>query len=128
MLVFGPISSLFDFSTFLMMWYFFQPTISQFQTAWFIESLATQTFVIYIIRTRKIPFFQSAPAIWIFISTLGVLLVSWILPYSPFSKVLNFSPLSWPMMIGIAVLVISYLILTQIVKMFFYRYLVKKYN
>lgn len=127
MFAFGPISSIFDFSTFAVMWFLFHPTVAQFQTAWFIESLATQTLVIYIIRTRKIPFLQSSPSIWLLLGTLAVVAVGWTLPFLPIGGLMQFEKLSAPMLVSIAVLVIIYLILVQFVKIFFYRRLSKKY-
>jgi len=123
MMSLGPVSSLFDFLTFAVMWYVFAPTVAQFQTAWFIESLATQTLVIHIIRTRKIPFFQSAPSKWLLISTIGVVVVGWILPFTSFGKLLAFSALSPFMLISIAGLVFVYLFMVQIAKVVFYRYI-----
>lgn len=122
MLSLGPVSSLFDFLTFGIMWYVFHPTVAQFQTAWFIESLATQTLVIYVIRTRKIPFLQSTPSKWLLISTLSVVIVGWIIPFTSFGKLLVFSALSPLMLVSIAGLVFVYLIMVQIAKVLFYRY------
>lgn len=122
MLSLGPVSSIFDFLTFGIMWYAFHPSVAQFQTAWFIESLATQTLVIYVIRTRKIPFLQSTPSKWLLISTLGVVVVGWMIPFTSFGKVLSFSALSPLMLVSILGLVFVYLIMVQIAKVLFYRY------
>ncbi len=127
MYVFGSISSIFDFGTFALMWFIFHPSVAQFQTAWFMESLATQTFVIYVIRTRKFPFLQSSPSKWLLLSTLLVVVVAWIIPFIGVGRLLHFSALTWPMMVGIFVLVFIYLILVQIVKMIFYKYLAHKF-
>jgi Mg2+-importing ATPase len=83
MLIFGPISSLFDFATFFMLYKVFDLTASQFQTGWFLESLATQIFVIYIIRTRKTPFLQSSPSKYLLMSTLGIVIIGSIIALSP---------------------------------------------
>jgi len=123
MISLGPVSSLFDFLTFGVMWYVFHPSVAQFQTAWFIESLATQTLVIYVIRTRKIPFLQSAPSKWLLISTLGVVIIGWIIPFTSFGKLFVFSALSPLMLISIAGLVFVYLCMVQIAKVLFYRYI-----
>lgn len=127
MMVFGPVSSIFDFSTFLVMWYLFHPAVAQFQTAWFLESLATQTLVIYIIRTRKIPFLQSSPGKWLLLSTLSIVLIGCLITALPVGRYLGFEPLSWGMILAIAALVLAYLFLVQIVKIIFYKYLSKKY-
>lgn len=128
MLVFGPISSIFDFFTFLVLWYFFHPAVAQFQTAWFMESLATQIFVIYIIRTRLVPFFQSSPGRWLTLSTLLVVAAGWIIPFIWLGRLMRFEPLSLGMMLAIGALVVLYLILVQIVKIFFYRYVSRRFK
>lgn len=127
MIVFGPISSIFDFSTFLVMWYVFHPVVAQFQTAWFLESLATQIFVIYIIRTRKIPFLESSPGKWIILSTVSVVLIGFLVTVLPFNHWLGFEPLSYPMLSSIAILLFVYLFFVQIAKVFFYKQMSKRY-
>ncbi len=121
MLTFGPISSLFDFATFGLMWVYFHDTASKFQTGWFIESIATQVFVIYVIRTRKIPFLESRPSLVLMANTLLVVLAAWILPFTPIGSYFHLSPL--PMFI-LAILfgyILVYLGLVQGAKRWFYR-------
>ena len=72
MLAFGPISSLFDFATFGVMLWVFHARPSLFQTGWFVESLATQTLVIFVIRTRRVPFFRSVPSKALLIASLAI--------------------------------------------------------
>ena len=79
MLVFGPVSSVFDFVTFYILLNVLQLNASGFQTGWFLESLATQTLVVHIIRTRKIPFLQSFPSAILEFSTLATLGVGFII-------------------------------------------------
>ncbi|MFH1207760.1 MAG: magnesium-translocating P-type ATPase [Patescibacteria group bacterium] len=126
MFVFGPISSIFDFATIGALYYLFHPAVHQFQAAWFMESLATQTFVIYVIRTRKIPFIQSSPSRILLATTLGSVILGWILPYIFLNKYLKFEPLSWGMLAAITGLVVIYLVCVQGVKVWFYRHLEKK--
>ena len=121
MFVFGPISSIFDFATIGALYYLFHPAVHQFQAAWFMESLATQTFVIYVIRTKKIPFIQSSPSRLLLATTLGSVLLGWVLPYIFLNKYLKFEPLSWGMLAAITGLVIIYLFCVQAVKVWFYR-------
>lgn len=83
MMIFGPISSLFDFATFYVLYAVFHLGESQFQTGWFIESLMTQIFVIYIVRTKKLPFIQSMPSKYLIISTLGIVLLGLIIAMTP---------------------------------------------
>jgi Mg2+-importing ATPase len=126
MFIFGPISSVFDFATIGAMYYLFHPAVHQFQAAWFMESLATQTFVIYVIRTRKFPFIQSSPSRLLFVSTLASVAIAWILPYIFLNKFLKFEPLSWSMLLAITGLVVIYLFCVQGVKIWFYRRIERK--
>ncbi len=92
-----------------------------FQTAWFVESLLTQTLIIHVIRTNKIPFLQSR-ASWPLIMTSGaIMLVGAWLPFSPIGPWLGLVPLPplfWPMLLG---MLLAYVVLTQIVKMWLVR-------
>jgi P-type Mg2+ transporter len=121
MLIFGPISSLFDFATFFMLYKVFNLTASQFQTGWFLESLATQIFVIYIIRTRKIPFLQSSPSKYLLMSTLGIVVIGSIIALSPLGWYIWFSPLPWIVLASIWAIIVSYLIIVEITKRIFYK-------
>jgi Mg2+-importing ATPase len=119
----GPISSIFDYATFFLMLYVFNcwnnPVL--FHTAWFVESIFTQTLIIHVIRTNKIPFIQSR-ASWPLTATtfLVVLFAIW-LPYSPLANLLGFVPLPplyWLALIG---LMLGYVVLSQLVKTWFVR-------
>ncbi|MCX6800272.1 MAG: cation transporting ATPase C-terminal domain-containing protein, partial [Candidatus Falkowbacteria bacterium] len=92
-----------------------------FQTGWFMESLATQTLVIHIIRTRKIPFIQSRAGKFLYLSTFSAIIVGWIIPYTALGKFFNFSALPLDILAVIFGLVVLYLILVEIVKRLFYR-------
>jgi Mg2+-importing ATPase len=93
-----------------------------FQTAWFIESLATQTFVIYIIRTNKIPFLQSSPSRSLLFSSLFCVILGAAITYSPIGKFFGFVQLPFTILLAIAGIVIIYLVLVEIVKRIFYRF------
>ncbi len=121
MLFFGPISSIFDFATFGLMYYFFSHSASSFQTGWFMESLATQTLVIHIIRTRKIPFLQSVPSIALLVSTTLVVLIGFIIPFSPLGYFFKFVHLPWYILVMICLLVVGYLLMVEIFKNIFYK-------
>jgi P-type Mg2+ transporter len=121
MFTLGPVSSLFDFLSFGIMFYFFHNNPAGFQTGWFMESLATQAFVVYVIRTRKIPILQSHPSLLLTISTLTAVTLGWIIPYSPLGKFFSFYPLPWHVVLIIIGIVGVYLVLTQIIKTLFYR-------
>ncbi|MGC9036736.1 MAG: magnesium-translocating P-type ATPase [Verrucomicrobiia bacterium] len=116
----GPISSIFDYITYFVMLYVFQcwdpSRASLFQTGWFVESLMTQTLIIHIIRTNKIPFIQSMPSVPLVLTSIIIIGIGIVLPYSALASSLGFTPLPplyWPILL----LIIScYLFLTQSVK------------
>lgn len=116
----GPISSIFDYATFFIMLYVFGcwdlGKSSLFQTGWFVESLLTQTLIIHVIRTNKIPFIQSRASIQLIATTFLIMIIGIWLPFSPFAKGLSLVALPalyWPLL---AMILISYLMLTQFVK------------
>jgi len=123
MITFGLISSFFDFTTFFVLYKVFHVSAAAFQTGWFIESLATQTLIIHIIRTKKIPFVQSSASLALTISTLTIVVIGWLLPFTPLAHYFGFSPLSQTILITIAAIVLCYLIMVQIGKKVFYKYL-----
>lgn len=128
MLYIGPMSSIFDYATYALMWFVFQAnTVEQqalFQTGWFVESLMTQTLIVYIIRTPKIPFLQSRPSLPMLLVTLTIMAVAICLPFSPIASVLGFVPLPAKYFLWLALILSSYCVLTQLVKNWF----VKKYG
>jgi Mg2+-importing ATPase len=116
----GPISSIFDYTTFfVMLWVFrcWDPSrASLFQTGWFVESLMTQTLIIHVIRTNKIPFLQSRASWALTLTTLSVMALGIWLPYSPLASALGLTHLPrlyWPILIFTLV---GYMGLTQIIK------------
>jgi Mg2+-importing ATPase len=121
MLVFGPISSLFDFATFGLMFALFRNSEHQFQTGWFMESIATQVFVIYIIRTKKIPFLQSSPSKLLIFNTLVAVAIAWVIPVLPFAKFFNLQPLPLWVIGTLFGFVLLYLLLVEFVKRWFFR-------
>lgn len=122
MYVFGPVSSLFDFATFFVLYKVFSFGAAAFQTGWFLESLATQTLVIYMIRTRKIPFVQSMPSLPLFLTTFGVVLIGWVVPFTSLAHYLGFVPLPVPLLFALAGIVVTYLVVIEITKRLFYRW------
>jgi len=121
MAFFGPISSLFDFATFAVMLGVLHASADEFRTGWFVESLATQTLVIFIIRTRRHPFWKSRPSLAIVISSLLVPVIGGVLPYLPFGHTLGFTHLPFEFYPILMVLVIVYLAFVEFVKSAFYR-------
>jgi len=121
MVIFGILSSAFDFITFFTFFFLFHFGAGPFQTAWFLESITTQTFVVYIIRTRKIPFLQSSPSRSLVVSTVGVVIIAWIMVFAPIGKFLAFTPLSVVSIFAIIIITAAYLVLSQYVKEWFYK-------
>jgi Mg2+-importing ATPase len=121
MAFFGPISSLFDFATFGVMLGVLHASTNEFRTGWFVESLATQTLVIFIIRTRRHPFWKSRPSLAIVLSSLLVPLIGAAIPYLPFGKTLGFTHLPLEFYPILMLLVIAYLTLVEFAKTSFYR-------
>ena len=93
MLTFGPISSLFDFATFAIMLGPFAAGPALFRSGWFVESLATQTLVVFVIRTHRVPFWRSRPSRPLLFAVIGVIIIGALLPYSPFAHDLGFTAL-----------------------------------
>jgi Mg2+-importing ATPase len=121
MLVFGPVSSLFDFATFAVMLWAFDAGPTLFHTGWFVESLATQTLVIFAIRTRRIPFLRSHPSVPLLVAALGVVTVGAVLPATPAAERLGFTPLPAGFFLALTLMVVCYLVLIEVTKWWFYR-------
>jgi len=120
MLYFGPISSLFDFATFAVMLWVFHSGPAQFRSGWFVESLATQTLVIFAIRTRRLPFFRSHPSLPLTLAALGAVAVGTLLPATPLAGTLGFHPLPAGFFAALAGMVVCYLGLIEVGKRLFY--------
>ena len=121
----GPVSSIFDYSTFFVMLYIFgcwdPARASLFQTGWFVESLITQTLIIHVIRTNQVPFIQGRASWQLTFTTVIVMGVAIWLPFSPMAAALGFVPLPflyWPILLLTA---LFYVVLTQLVKMWLIR-------
>lgn len=121
MLTFGPISSLFDFLTFGLMLGVLDAAPEEFRTGWFVESLATQTLIIFAIRTRRIPFYRSRPSAVLTISTIAVIGVGVALTLSPFAAALGFTPLPWLFFTALGLMAVAYLVLVEVTKKVFYE-------
>lgn len=120
MVTLGPVSSLFDFLTFGLLVWVFQAGEAMFQTGWFLESLATQILVIFVIRTRRNPF-ADRPHPLLVASSLLVLVVAIGLPFTPVGAWFGFVPLPPAYLAALAVLTVAYLLLAEAVKRLFYR-------
>ena len=120
MIFFGPLSSVFDFITFGIMLWIFHSGPAQFRSGWFVESLATQTLVIFAIRTRRVPFFRSHPSLPLTFAALGVVTIGTLLPATPLAHTLGFQPLPGAFFAALAGLVVGYLALIEVGKRIFY--------
>ncbi|MDD5111081.1 MAG: magnesium-translocating P-type ATPase [Candidatus Altiarchaeota archaeon] len=120
MIVFGPVSSVFDIISFIVLYGIFGLSQAAFQTGWFMESLATQTLVIHVIRTKKIPFIQSNASRSLLASSILCVALGWLLPYTPLAKYFGFAPLSLPILAALAGIVLVYLVCVEITKRIFY--------
>jgi len=123
MLIFGPISSLFDYATYFTLIYWFGGWQNQtlFHTGWFLESLLSQTLIVHIIRTGRIPFIESRASLPLMVTSIGICLLGLWLPFSSFAAHFGFAPM--PAGYGLALFVIigAYLVFTQLVKTWFIR-------
>jgi len=121
MLFFGPISSIYDFLTFGVMIFVFHAGPMLFHTAWFVESLSTQTLVIFVIRTRRVPFTRSRPSTPLAATTIGCVLVGVALPFSPLAHVLGFRTLPWAFLLILLGMIATYLMLAELGVAYFFR-------
>lgn len=115
MIAIGPISSIFDFLTFYILLAVFRSSETFFHTGWFVESLATQTLVLFVIRTAGRPW-SNRPSLPLASTTILIVIAGLLLPFSPLARPLGFVPLPAPFFLFLAATVISYLILVEIVK------------
>jgi P-type Mg2+ transporter len=123
MIFFGPISSIFDFATFGIMLGVFDAHAPLFRSGWFVESLATQSLIVFAIRTRRVPFFRSRASKPLTITTLLCVAAGAYLPYSPVNHILGFTPLPVAFFGFLVGMIILYLILVEVGKTFFYRHM-----
>ena len=99
----------------------FHAHAAEFHSGWFVESLATQTLVIFVIRTQRIPFFRSRPSVQVLVATLSVITVGALLPGTPLAHTLGFSPLPGAFFAALVGLAVLYLSLIEVGKYYFYR-------
>jgi Mg2+-importing ATPase len=121
MVALGPVSSVFDFLTFFIMLLVFNATAPLFQTAWFLESLITQTLVVFVIRTRRSPFYKSKPGKYLVISVFAIVAIALILPFTPLGPPFGFVRPPAAFFLVLAGIVGLYVILAQVVKDWFYK-------
>ncbi len=115
MVLIGPISSIYDFLTFYVLLHYFHASEALFHTGWFVESLATQTLVLFVIRTFGNPF-KSRPSVPLAVTTVLITIAGIILPFSPVARLLGFVPLPGPYFTFLAVSTLTYLLLVEFAK------------
>lgn len=123
MIIFGPISSLFDFLTFFILLIIFRATVPLFQTGWFIESLITQTLIVFSIRTKVVPFWKSKPSIFLIINLLIITILGLILPYTPLAAIFSFiiPPLRFYLIL-MGIIIIYFVVVEGAKRLFYSRY------
>jgi Mg2+-importing ATPase len=120
MAVFGPLSSVFDFATFFVMLVVLNADQSEFRSGWFVESLATQTLVVFVIRTRRVPFFRSRPSGPMLVVPVATAAIGAALPFTPLAGALGFAALPVAFFAILLGMIASYLVLVELVKARFY--------
>lgn len=125
MLFIGPISCIFDMVTFWILWNIYGANSPQhqalFQSGWFVEGLLSQIFIIHMIRTKKIPFIQSTAALPVIVTTLLVMCIGIYLPFSEMGAAVQLVPLPNSYFIWLSLILFSYFLLTQIVKIWYIK-------
>ena len=124
MVVIGPISSVFDFITFGVLWFMFHATQPLFNTGWFLESLLTQTLVIHIIRTNKIPFIESKPSQFLIFTSIYIVTIGLVIPFTPLGQNFGFVIPPASFFLVLPLIIAAYLFSVQVVKTWF----IKKYG
>jgi Mg2+-importing ATPase len=125
MLYIGPISSVFDITTYLLMWFVFKANSPEmaplFQSGWFIVGLLSQTLIVHMIRTRKIPFLQSRASWPLMLATIIIMAVGIAFPFTSFGAKVGFVPLPFSYFPWLILTLLSYCVLTQIVKQWYIK-------
>ncbi|MGD0573384.1 MAG: magnesium-translocating P-type ATPase [Sedimentisphaerales bacterium] len=121
MIVLGPVSSIFDFITFGVLWFIFHASVPLFQTGWFLESMCTQTLVIHVIRTGKVPFIESKPSQFMLFTSIYIVTIALVLPFLPLGKYLGFVEPPPSYFIALTLITLAYLCLVQFVKSWFIK-------
>ncbi len=125
MVFFGPISSLYDVLTFAVLYLFLHATQTTFQTGWYIESLMTQTLVIFMIRTKKVPAIRSLPSWQLATSAAVIILLGLAITVLPIKTIFGFANLPILFYVILAIMIFSYLVLVDLLKLVFYRRLAR---
>jgi Mg2+-importing ATPase len=120
MITFGIVSSVFDFLTFGVLLLVLHATQVQFRTGWFLESVVSASLIVLVIRSRR-PSFKSRPGKYLLMATLSIVVVTVIVPFTPFAKIFGFSPLPFSFLLLIGIIVLLYIIAAEMTKTVFYK-------
>jgi Mg2+-importing ATPase len=121
MIVFGLLSSVFDYLTFFVLLWVLHASPAQFRAGWFIESIASAAGIVLVIRTRR-PFFVSWPSALLAFSTFAVIGLAAILPFTGLGRIFGFVPLGTEFYVILGLMLVAYVVLAEIIKVFFYKY------
>jgi len=121
MMTFGLVSSVFDFATFGTLVFILRASIDQFRTGWFLESVVTELLIMLVIRTQK-PFFRSRPGRSLLIGSLIIGVITIIVPFSPLSGLLGFTPLPISVLLVLGIITVLYIGTSELVKKSFYKW------
>ncbi len=120
MITFGLVSSVFDYLTFGLLLLVLNASEAQFRTGWFLESVISASLIVLVIRSRQ-PFFKSKPGKYLLITTLSIVFITLILPFTPIGKIFGFIPLSFTTYLLLLLIVVIYIVAAEITKTFFYK-------
>ncbi|HEX7321196.1 MAG TPA: magnesium-translocating P-type ATPase [bacterium] len=120
MIVFGLLSSVFDYLTFGVLLFMLQASPAQFRTGWFLESIVSAAVIVLVIRTRK-PFFKSIPGSYLIFATFMVIGIAFLIAFTPIGKLFGFGPLPSSFLILLGIVMVLYIIIAEIIKKIFYK-------
>jgi Mg2+-importing ATPase len=120
MMVFGLLSSVFDYATFGVLLWVLHASPAEFRTGWFMESVASASLIVLVIRTRR-PFYRSAPSNRLLAATFLVVAVAIVIPYTPLSGILGFTPVPLVFFPTLAGILVCYALAAEVAKRLFYR-------
>jgi Mg2+-importing ATPase len=120
-ILFGPLSSVFDYLTFFILLYFFEANSALFQTSWFVESICTQTLIVFVIRTRLVPFYKSRPSRLLILSAGAITVIGCVLPFTILGAFFGFVQPPLTFFAALICIVGGYILLVELAKRWFYR-------